>query len=142
MPSFTTQVPNLMEKGPLVQISLAVGTILEDILKRDSQNIPAPLQVSAMIDTGATRTVVRDDMVGQLTLNPVGKVLITTASSTNIQCYEYLVRLLFPNNVIVETVAIAAPLRGQNIQCLIGRDVLKHGVLIYIGYINAFTLSF
>jgi hypothetical protein len=31
---------------------------------------------------------------------------------------------------------------GQNIQCLIGRDILQHGVLIYIGYSNQFTLSF
>jgi len=51
-------------------------------------------------------------------------------------------RLLFPNNVIVETVVIAAPLQGQNILCLIGRDVLQHGVFIYTGYVNTFTLSF
>jgi len=142
MPSFTAQVPNLMASGPVVQINLAVGTILEELLKKADQNIPSPVQVTAMIDTGATRTVVHDDIVNQLNLNPVGTALITTVSSTNIQCYEYLVRLLFPNNVIVETVAIAAPLRGQNIQCLIGRDVLQHGVFIYTGYINAFTLSF
>lgn len=51
-------------------------------------------------------------------------------------------RLLFPNNVLIETTVIAAPLQGQHIQCLIGRDVLRHGVLIYIGYIDSFTLSF
>ena len=39
-------------------------------------------------------------------------------------------------------IAIEAPLGGQHIECLIGRDVLKHGVLTYIGYINQFTLSF
>ena len=95
-----------------------------------------------MIDTGATATVVREDIVKQLSLHPVGITLINTPSSTNVQCYEYLVRLLFPNNVVVETVVIAAPLQGQHIQCLIGRDVLKHGVFIYTGYINTFTLSF
>jgi len=52
------------------------------------------------------------------------------------------VRLLFPNRVVVETTAIAAPLQGQHIQCLIGRDVLKHGVFVYIGYTDTFTLSF
>ena len=51
-------------------------------------------------------------------------------------------RILFPNNVVVETVVIAAPLQGQHIQCLIGRDVLRHGVFIYTGYTETFTLSF
>jgi hypothetical protein len=50
--------------------------------------------------------------------------------------------MLFPNNVQVAATAIEAPLQGQHIQCLIGRDVLAHGVLVYIGYTNSFTLSF
>lgn len=142
MPSFTTQVPNLQEVGPVVEVRLVVGSIIEDVLRRDGQSIPAPVQTLAMIDTGATRTVVREDIVGQLNLNPVGVTLINTPSSANIQCYEYLMRLLFPNNVIIQAVVIAAPLQGQHIQCLIGRDVLHHGVFIYTGYINTFTLSF
>ncbi len=49
----------------------------------------------------------------------------------------------FPNGVMVHNaVAIEAPLAGQHIQCLIGRDILQHGVLIYVGYMNQFTLSF
>ena len=36
---------------------------------------------------------------------------------------------------------IAASLDGQEIAGLIGRDLLKHGILIYIGYKNQFTLS-
>jgi len=142
MPSFTTQVPNLQGVGPVVEIRLAVGSIIEEVLRKDRQNIPTPVPSLAMIDTGATGTVVRADIVSQLNLNPVGLTLINTPSSTNVQCYEYLMRILFPNNVIVETVVIAAPLQGQHIQCLIGRDVLRHGVLIYTGYIDTFTLSF
>jgi len=119
-----------------------VGSITEEVLRKSGQNIPMPVQALAMIDTGATGTVVREDIVKQLNLNPVGVTLINTPSSTNVQCYEYLMRILFPNNVIVESVVIAAPLLGQHIQCLIGRDVLRHGVFIYTGYIDTFTLSF
>lgn len=75
-------------------------------------------------------------------MQPVGVVAISTPSSRNVSCYQYLVRLLFPNNVVVETLAIEAPLMGQQIQCLIGRDVLAHAVLVYTGYINQFTISF
>jgi hypothetical protein len=59
-----------------------------------------------------------------------------------VPCYEYPVRLVFPNNVLVDTTVIEASLQGQHIQCLIGRDVLAHGVFIYIGYGNLFSLSF
>jgi len=142
MPSFTTQVPNLQQVGPVVEIRAAVGTALEEIERSAGREMPVPVPMLAMIDTGATGTVLRDDIPKQLGLNPVGVALISTPSSANVQCYRYIVRLLFPNRVVVETTAIAAPLQGQHIQCLIGRDVLKHGVFIYTDYTETFTLSF
>ncbi|MFZ1061425.1 MAG: aspartyl protease family protein [Candidatus Rokuibacteriota bacterium] len=95
-----------------------------------------------MIDTGATSSVMRQGFAAQLGLHPVGVAYINTHSSTNVACYEYLVRLVFPNNVVAEATVLEAPLLGQHIQCLIGRYVLAHGVLVYIGYGNLFTLSF
>jgi len=142
MPSFTTQVPNLRDIGPVVQVRLTVGSVLEEVLRRSGAALPPPLTVPALIDTGATGTVVRQDLIPQLNLNPVGTTLISTPSSMNVICYEYLMRIVFPNNVIIEAVVIGAPLQGQSVACLIGRDVLQHGVLIYTGYTNTFTLSF
>jgi len=142
MPSFTTQVPNLQQVGPVVEVRAAVGTALEERERNAGESVPVPVQMVGMIDTGATGTVLRDDIPQQLGLNPIGVALINTPSSSNVRCYRYVVRLLFPNRVVVETTAIAAPLQGQHIQCLIGRDVLKHGVFVYIGYTDTFTLSF
>lgn len=34
MPSFTTQVPNLREIGPVVEVRLAVGSIIEEVLRK------------------------------------------------------------------------------------------------------------
>ncbi|KAF5416082.1 MAG: hypothetical protein C5S48_03955 [Candidatus Methanogaster sp.] len=70
MPSFTTQVPNLQGLGPLVEVRLAVGSIIEEVLRKDDQLVPAPILVNAMIDTGATGTVVREDIPAQLGLDP------------------------------------------------------------------------
>jgi len=95
-----------------------------------------------MIDTGASATVLRQGIPAQLGLKPIGVSYITTPSSTNVPCDEYLVRLVFPNNVLWEGTVIEAPLQGQNIQCLIGRDILSQAVLVYIGYGNLFSLSF
>lgn len=142
MPSFTTQVPNLQAIGPVVEARVAIGSFLETSLKQQSQPIPTPATVRAMIDTGASGTVIQDNIPSMLGLQPVGVSFINTPSSTNVRCYEYLIRLVFPNNVVVEGPVIAAPLKGQQIQCLIGRDILAHGVLIYIGYTHTFSLSF
>jgi hypothetical protein len=89
-----------------------------------------------MIDTGAGISVVRQGLLPQLGLNPIGLSYISTPSSTNVACHHHLLRLIFPNKVLVEATVVEAPLQGQNIQCLIGRDVLAHGVLVYIGYGN------
>ncbi|MBN1572645.1 MAG: hypothetical protein JW984_05540 [Deltaproteobacteria bacterium] len=141
-PSFTLQLPNLQTQGPIVEVRIAVGKIIEDTLKKGKKKIPDPFNATAMIDTGASSTVIREDIVDHLNLKTIGYIYVNTPSSTNVLCYEYLIRVLFPNNVIAEVIAIAAPLKNQHIQCLIGRDLLSHSVFIYTGYINTFTLSF
>ncbi len=48
-----------------------------------------------------------------------------------------------PNGVMIPLITVMeVPLEGQRIQGLIGRDVLAHGILIYSGYTNTFSLSF
>ena len=142
MPSFTTQLPNLQAIGPVVDMRVWIGTPVEDALKKSGASLPAPIPVTGMIDTGATGTVVQPEVARKLGLQPVGVVTISTPSSENVPCYQYIVRLIFPSNVIVEAIAVEAPLKGQHIQCLVGRDVLAHAVLVYTGYINQFSLSF
>jgi predicted aspartyl protease len=128
--------------GPVVELRVAVGSAVEATLKKGGQPVPPPAPVVGMVDTGASGTVIQTGVAAQLGLNPVGVTTINTPSSTNVTCYRYVVRLAFPNNVVVETTVIEAPLQGQHIHCLIGRNVLAHGVLVYIGYSNLFSLSF
>jgi hypothetical protein len=93
-----------------------------------------------MIDTGAASTCIQEGIVSRLDLKFVGKVTIHTPSST-MECYIYPLHLQFSNGFGVDiSDVIAAPLPGQNIQCLIGRDVLALGVLTYSGRANRFTL--
>jgi predicted aspartyl protease len=106
---------------------------------------PAAVPVRAMIDTGAGGTVISAEVIEALNLQPVGTVGIVTASTTAepMQCERFCVDLHFPNDVTVaDTVVIRAPLGRQNIQCLIGRDILNQCVLIYVGHLNQYTLGF
>jgi predicted aspartyl protease len=141
MPSFAVQLPNLQALGPLVDIRVLVGTPVEQALQRAGTPVPQPVAVKAMIDTGASGSVIDPNTAKQLGLQPVGIVYISTPSSVNVPCPQYVVRFLFPNNVIIEAFAIEAPMQGQQIQCLIGRDVLALGVLVYTGYMNLFSFS-
>ncbi len=141
MPSFTSEVPDLRGVGPVVEIQLSVAETAENTLQQASQPIPQPVRVTALIDTGASVSVIQQGLAQQLGLQPVGIVYVNTPSSENVHCYQYALRFIFPNRVIFQTTAIEARLQGQNIQCLLGRDLLSHGVFVYIGYKDLFSLS-
>lgn len=68
MPSFTSQVPNLQGVGPIVDLKIAVGTAVEATLRKAGNPIPAPVSAVAMIDTGATGSVMRMGLAAQLGL--------------------------------------------------------------------------
>jgi len=143
MPSFTVTLPNLEQNGPVIDIQVAVGADFEQALQRENQSAPTPVRARALIDTGAQATVIREDIAEKLQLRAVGVAKVLTPYTDVPAAYpRYEVRILLPNYVRAQTIGIAAPLRGQNIQCLIGRDVLCHGVLVYNGYAETFTLSF
>jgi hypothetical protein len=142
MPAFTIRHSNLQQRGPVVELQLGVPPALEAVLRQAGQPVPSPIVVAAMIDTGASGTVVRDDIPQRLGLNPVGVIAIHTPASTGVRCSQFAMRLQFPSYVVEEAVVIAAPLQGQHVECLIGRDVLAHAVLVYTGYDNSFTLAF
>lgn len=125
MPSLTQRLPRLTETGPVIELAIT------------------PSNKLAMIDTGAEVTVIGNGIASSLDLIPIGRTFLNTPSSTDVPCLQFDIPLIFPNQVLLQSIiAIEAPLTDQHIQCLIGRDVLQHRVLIYNGYDNSFTLSF
>lgn len=134
----------MLEVGPVVELLVGPSQPFVRALTAANQPVPAALPVAAMIDTGAARTVVSRQVVQSLGLQAVGAARMSTPSTEKAVPVDlYNVSLAFPNGVTVaNALAIEAPLGGQHIQCLVGRDILQHGVLVYIGHLNQFTLSF
>jgi hypothetical protein len=120
---------------------VAVIQAAEVVMRSAGQPVPAPVAITAQIDTGASGSAIQQGVAQQLGLQPVGVTPISTPSSTNVPMPLYAVRLLLPNTIVYETTAIEAPMQGQGIQALIGRDVLSQAVLVYIGYANQFTIA-
>ena len=142
MPSLTTGAPRLEADGPVVQVRIAISSALQTSLEKEGQSSARPVAAAAMIDTGAAHSVIQAGLAGQLGLHPIGVVHIATATSEDVECHVYAIRIVFQNQVVVETTVYEAPLRGLSIQCLIGREILAHCVFIYLGQSNQFVLSF
>jgi hypothetical protein len=142
MPSMTTKVPNLTLTGPTLDIQVLISSELQEQLTKVKNEIPNPIPIKALIDTGASHSIIRKEIPEKLNLKPIGTVKINTPSSKDHECYQYFMRLIFPSHGLsYEGIFTATPLEGQNIDCLIGRDLLASSILIYIGYDNSFTLS-
>lgn len=143
MPSFSATQAALRAEGPLVSLQIAQPRALIKALQDKGEKVPPPIRATALIDTGASQTSLQTGTAAKLGLKPVGVVSVNTPNSTNVQCEAYAVGLVFPNGVGIDGITvIELPLTGQNIECLIGRDVLSQAVLVYVGYTNTFTISF
>src|SRR5262245_26859077 len=130
MPSFTTQVPDLAAVGPVVEILVGPSQALIQALVAKGRAAPPPVRAMAMSDTGASGTVLSPQIVQGLGVQPIGVANISTPSTTHpVPCHQYHVDVVFPSGVAVPgVIAVEAPLAGQPIQCLIGRDILRHGL--------------
>jgi hypothetical protein len=146
MPSFTGTVPNLVDVGPLIEILVSPSRAFVETLRSSdpAASVAAPIRARALIDTGASGTVLNPRVIAALGVRAVGSVPIHTPSTTEpLDCDQFYVDISFPNSVsFTNALVICAPLGMQNIDCLIGRDLLANAVLTYIGYINQFTISF
>ena len=73
----------------------------------------------------------------------VGTTWIAGLVGEHAERQQYSVRLLFPQEIAVDVVAVEGSWPDTwNIHCFIGRDVLQHGLLIYNGMTNMFSLIF
>lgn len=140
MPSFTQRFNDLLRTGAIIDISLGPAKTHFDNIEEGKEK---QIKLVAMIDTGANVTVIKEGIAKILELKSIGTISITTPLLTEVLYQQFEVQLIFPDDVVAESVVVAeAPLQNQHIQCLIGRDVLQHAVFIYNGHDNSFTLSF
>ena len=142
MPSVTIDSSDLQKDGPLLEVHFFISSELERKYKEEGKPLPEPIVVKSLIDTGASSCAIQEDIPKKLNLQPVGEGKISTPSCSEKTCFKYFMRMAIPStNLTYEGTFIAVPLKIQPISCLIGRDVLKDSILIYLGQKNQFTLS-
>ena len=141
MPAFTATVRDLCHEGAVLALRIGVGVDAEAALLRTGHPVPAAQSVRALIDIGAGRSLIRRGLAAQLGLTPVGVVEIDTPSSTDLEAAEYRVRFWLDHTIGLEVTALEAPIPGDRLGALLGRDVLASAVLLYDGPSNRFTLT-
>ena len=102
--------------------------------------------LNAVIDTGARTTTVEDDIAVRLGL-PITDYVPLNAVNSTATCPVYLARIQIQFQGTTKILDLKAiPVIGVQLpdyaDCLIGRDILKQGSLIYEGKKGLFRLEF
>ncbi|OGX26522.1 MAG: hypothetical protein A3D10_01415 [Omnitrophica WOR_2 bacterium RIFCSPHIGHO2_02_FULL_48_11] len=140
--SFTLKLPHLRENGPTCQIVLKPSDPAIEELRLEKKDVPT-IRVSALIDTGASTTAISQKVIKKLRLVARGTTKVYTSNKDSEIRNEYDVALEFDTDAYIRILRVLdANLEDHSIDCLIGRDVLAHGTLIYNGPEKQITLSF
>jgi predicted aspartyl protease len=126
-------------------LELYVGVFAAEAEFRKSH---PPVQVRALVDTGASRTNIVQSVFERLELLPVGHITVHTASTglTPLLADTYAVDISLAGAITgllatdLEVVA-AEDLSGSGVEALLGRDILGRGLLVYDGLARRFTLA-
>lgn len=131
--SFTFNLPRLRESGPTCQVVIKPSEPVIEKLESENKKVPR-VSVLALIDTGASTTAVSHKVVKKLGLVPRGTVQVYTSHKKPETRNEFDISLAFDARTRLTIVKVLdASLQNHDIDCLIGRDVLEHGVLTYNG---------
>lgn len=110
----------------------------------------APIEVTLIIDTGADSTMLNEQFMRSLGLKPTGQARVLTSGSRGVPepCNVYDVSLEIKGSPTQEawkiplTAVLARSLENQGTDGMIGRDILKMGILKYDGPRETFSLTY
>jgi hypothetical protein len=141
MPHLQISSSNLLTHGPTIRITVEAPASLSEATTVETPALK-PLELEALIDTGAARTCFKTGALAALTLPPIDEAPIMTAGS-RAWALRYSVRIgIAAVGHFADLTVLELPMEGIRVDCLIGRDLLSQAVLIYQGFGNSFTLSF
>jgi len=134
----------------MMDVWVGVSDVRQKALKQAGKPIPPPVLIQALIDTGASHTVIDSALIPQLGLTPRGSVQVLTPTTGPIPCEQltYDLAIFVPLTkgrqpwAFPFWIASEADLQHQGFSMLYGRDLLAGSTLYYDGQARQFTLTF
>jgi predicted aspartyl protease len=121
--------------GARLRVSIAVSRLEREEYEAVGLSLRAPLTIAALIDTGASITVINPEVAERCGLRRTGQVRVSAVGSAG-DYPEYSASLQFPEAGLHEfqvVRVVGCKLIGQPVACLIGRDVMRHWKFSYDG---------
>ena len=126
---------DLKKTGPKITITVGHPQATQSLAKQKGVQLRNPLTIEALIDTGASRTVINPQVAVTCGLQQTGEVRISSAGHIT-ERQEFVGAILFPGQELKgfdPIRLVACPLPEQDVSCLLGRDILERWNLTYDG---------
>lgn len=103
-------------------VIVAIATIFDSrqILERPN------VKIQGIWDTGATNSVITQNVVEALGLKPTGMATIGTAGG-NVDCPTYIIDVVLPNGIAIQNLRVTGNDSLTSCDMLIGMDVIGFG---------------
>lgn len=126
---------NLQKHGPIIKVLISHTT--EELAEARSLGFEFPdsQPFNALIDTGASLTIINPQLAETYKLKYTGRENISAVGHTG-SYPSYAATITFPDQKLrpFDVVRIVAcPLASAAMSCLLGRDILRYWELIYHG---------
>ncbi|MFH1824838.1 MAG: retropepsin-like aspartic protease [Candidatus Firestonebacteria bacterium] len=119
----------LNQMGAFIKVTITHPRIVQENFKQQGKSAPT-VSVNALIDTGASGTVITPRVADQLGLVHTGFQKVSSVQDEQQQPVYYGF-IIFPWGNGKEIPIVSCPLK--NFDCLIGRDILLHWHFTYNG---------
>jgi hypothetical protein len=126
---------DLRRTGPKIAVTISHPQKSIALAERSHVDLRKPYTVTALIDTGASRTVISPQLATTCGLQKTGEVRISSAGHITNRP-EFVGAIHFPGQELrgFDPISlVACPLPEQDVACLLGRDVLERWSLTYDG---------
>jgi gag-polyprotein putative aspartyl protease len=125
----------LRRSGPKIRITIGNPNVALRAASAAGIELKKPITVTALIDTGAARTVINPQLAASCGLRETGQARISSAGHVTPRP-EFAGAIMFPDSELEgfdPLSLVACPLPEQDVSCLLGRDVLERWFLTYDG---------
>lgn len=142
---------DITSHGAVICVLVGVGAAKLSLLQRLKMPIPQPISVRAQIDTGSHVTGFSRDVFNALNEAPFGRIRLRTPSTRPSEPFyadQYAVTITFVAGTMqypfraAQVIAADDFQQGEEVEAIIGRDVLNHCNFQYLGSTRQFSLFF